>query len=72
MAEFPTLSLLRIAEDLDRRGCPFNADAIRSAVKSYDQLSERCVMDRTELSIEIANLRARLREVDPQFPKADA
>lgn len=79
MAEFPRAELMGwivTLQNVRTDKAPASVEAvrerriatIRAAVKAYEQLQERCVMDRTELSIEIANLRARLREVDPQFP----
>lgn len=63
MAEFPKAALVLIAAHHPG----YRADVIRQAVAAYEQLAERCVMDRTEWAIREADLRARLNaKVDPQ------
>lgn len=69
MAEFPREELQTLATYLDGIALWSNAAHIGEAIKAYDELAERLVMDAVKASLEIANLRARLREVDPQFPK---
>lgn len=65
--EFPREELEALAKNL---AAAYRADSsayIRKAITVYDQLAERCTRDRTEASLHIANLRARLLAVDPEF-----
>ena len=70
MSEFPRDELRELAMKLYQSGEWSGAySLISTAVKRYDELAERCTMDRTESSLHIANLRSRLAEVDPEFSR---
>jgi hypothetical protein len=64
MADFPRIELVMALHRHGRLITPEefhrDCDAITRAVEAYDQLAERCVMDATKASLEIANLRAQL------------
>lgn len=65
-AEFPR-RFLEIAAD--ERLCEtdddrFQASIFRQAIKAYDELAERCVMDRAKMSAEIGNLRRENTELN--------
>lgn len=69
-AEFPRIALLsivgRIGHILTQEQKAADQAVILLAVQRYDELAERLVFDATQHSIEVGNLRARLRDVDPQ------
>ena len=70
-AEFPRLELTCVMARHGRLLTEVQANDDRAvivrAVEVYDQLAERLTRERCEFSLHIANLRARLREVDPEF-----
>lgn len=71
--EFPRAELEQIARECRRtfipqKGLPM-ASSCHAAIKAYDELADRLLRERLEWSIQIANYRARLREIDPAFPK---
>lgn len=55
--EFPSDKLLALARRLDLA----EATTLRLAVGAYHQLADRCVMDRTAYSLEVAELREKIR-----------
>lgn len=69
MSEFPREELHDVADTLEAHPLDMLciAAVVRQAILAYDQLQDRCVRDRTEASLQIATLRARLRDVDPFF-----
>lgn len=64
MAEFPREELTEIARDLDRLGMWRLGTAVWQAIKSHNELADRCVMDATEASLEIARLRDKIAELE--------
>lgn len=58
MSEFPREALEDMANGLWTLAEERNV--FRQAIKAYDQLADRCVMDRAEMSAEIGRLRAEL------------
>lgn len=69
MSEFPTADLETIAAEAQgifvAQRAAHIADTIRAAIDAYDQLADRCVMDRAHTSARIGHLRARLAILDP-------
>lgn len=65
MSEFPRAALEAIRSHSRDSGMRLVA---REAIAAYDELAERCVMDRTEYSLQIAQLRARLAEREQEAP----
>lgn len=71
--EFPRDELERLAQRIELFANPFYADkpaVLRAAVKAYDQLAERCVMDATEASLTIAELRSRIHALEEKHETA--
>lgn len=66
MSEFPRETLAEILDGgwlLD-----FEEEALRHAIKAYDELSLRCVEDNTKHSLTIATLRQRIAELETLNP----
>lgn len=64
MAEFPADGLRGIAVYLESVRLPGSASICREAIVRYNQLSERCVMDRAEWSAEIGRKNQRIAELE--------
>lgn len=63
VADFPRFELEQIALGIDEE-MPETAAVLRQAVKAHSELSDRCVMDRTEYSLQIAALNLRIRQLE--------